>query len=52
MSSTEEIIEEITNLYDDGVADLSLEDAIEVAEGVSAYLTGALAGLREDAQDG
>jgi len=48
MSSPEEIIEELGNIYDDAVADLTLEEAIEVAEGFGSYIEAALAGLRED----
>jgi hypothetical protein len=48
LMTTAQIAEEITDAYDDAVADLPLEDAMEVAEQVSAYMAGALAGLRED----
>ncbi len=44
----QEIIDEITGAYDDAVADLSIEEAIEIAEGVEAFVSAALAGLRED----
>lgn len=45
----DEIIEKLTDAYDEAVADLSLEEATEVAEGVHAYVEAALYGLREDA---
>jgi hypothetical protein len=48
LMTTDQIAEEITDAYDAAVSDLSLEDAMEVAEQVAAYMTGALAGLRED----
>jgi hypothetical protein len=49
--STDEIVEQLGGIYDAAVAELSLEDAIEVAEGLTAYLFAALIGLHEDAEN-
>ena len=46
--TTDEIVQKLNDEYDKAVNDLSLEDAIEVAEQHSSYVEGALAGLRED----
>ena len=48
MKNVEQIVEELGGAYDDAVSGLSVEDAIEVAEGVEAYVSAALAGLRDD----
>lgn len=48
MSAIEEIVEQVGEAYDEAVRDLSVEEAIEVAEGVHSHITAALAGLRED----
>jgi hypothetical protein len=45
----DDILQDLTDAYDAAVAELPLDDAIEVAEGLSSYVESALMGLREDA---
>lgn len=44
------ILQGLTDAYDEAVSELPLEEAIEVAEGLSSYVESALMGLREDAR--